>query len=237
MQIWALGRAARYYVLEAEGLDMLDSSATPLTATSPKPRPMTEKEIWDCIDEFAMASKNAIKAGFDGVEIHGANGYLTDQFTQDTCNIRTDKWGSSIENRARFAVEVASACVKAIGSERIGIRLTPWSTFQGMRISDPMPQFVYLVKQLAQLDLAYLHLVESRISGNLDTDCTEKLDFAIEAWNKTSPILLAGGYGPDTARHVLQVHEGQAIAIAFGRYFISNPDLPYRIFNSLELTK
>jgi NADPH2 dehydrogenase len=239
LQMWALGRAARPHVLKAKGLEMVSSSATPMDdkPETTTPRPMTEEEIWQCIKDFGTAAKNATEAGFDGIEIHGANGYLVDQFTQDVCNKRTDRWGGSIENRARFAIEVAKSCIQAVGPERVGIRLSPWSTFQSMRMADPIPQFTYLIEQLRSLKLAYLHAVESRVAGNADIEASESIRWVVEAWNHTSPVLLAGGFKPDNARTAVEEeYSDYDIAIVFGRYFISNPDLPYRVLNGIPLT-
>jgi NADPH2 dehydrogenase len=239
LQIWALGRAARPHVLKAMGLDMVSSSATPMTNDGPTPRPMTEDEIQQCVRDFASASKNAVEeAGFDGVEIHAANGYLIDQFIQDTCNQRTDAWGGSVEKRARFCIEVATAVVGAIGAERTALRLSPYSTFGGMGMQDPIPQFTYLIGELKKLKLSYLHLVEARVAGNVDVKTTKKIDFAIEAWGTEQPITLAGGFRPDSARRAVEEEYAEyQIAISFGRFFISNPDLPYRVLNGVELAK
>lgn len=176
VQLWHLGRAAYPDPIGSGGAlpddafdytkDFVSSSNVPMYEGGPAPRPLTEEEIWATVQDYATAAKNAVeKGGFDGVEIHGAHGYLIDQFTQDTCNKRTDAWGGSIENRARFAVEVAKAVVQAVGKERVGIRLSPWSTFQGMRMAEPISQFSYLISQLRQLELAFLHLVEPRVAG------------------------------------------------------------------------
>ncbi|MCJ1354251.1 MAG: Chanoclavine-I aldehyde reductase fgaOx3 [Icmadophila ericetorum] len=237
LQLWALGRTATPEVLKKEtGLDLVSSSATPVDEKYQTPRAMSEEEIHEFIADYAQGAKNAIEAGFDGVEIHGANGYLIDQFTQDTCNKRTDKWGGSIENRARFGLEVAKAVVDAVGAERTGIRLSPFSTFQGMLMEDPHPQFSYLINGLKQLNLSYLHLVESRISGNANVESTYKLNPFLDLWSGTSPVLVAGGFKPDSAkRAVEEEYADHEIAVVFGRYFISNPDLPYRITKGIEL--
>ncbi|KAF2094189.1 FMN-linked oxidoreductase [Rhizodiscina lignyota] len=236
LQIWALGRAARAHALAAKGLEMISSSATPLTPESPVPRPMTEEEIWQCIGDFGSAAKNAVEAGFDGVEVHGANGYMIDQFTQDNCNKRTDAWGGSVEKRARFCIEVTKSCIEAIGVDRVGVRLAPWNTFQGMRMADPIPQFTYLIKELTKLKPAFLHLVESRVAGNYDIEASETLQFAVDAWGHTNPLLVAGGYKPDTAQKALETeYKDYDVAIVFGRFFISNPDLPYRILHGLPI--
>lgn len=174
VQLWHLGRAGNPDPAGSGGAvkddnfdfehNFVSSSATPMAEGLPAPRALSEEEILETINDYATAAKNAVeKAGFDGVEIHGAHGYLIDQFNQDTCNKRTDKWGGSIENRARFALEVSKAVSKAVGKEKTGIRLSPWSGFQGMRMSDPIPQFSYIISQLRALDLAYLHVVEPRV--------------------------------------------------------------------------
>ena len=237
LQLWALGRVADAKELQALGHDVVSSSPTPMNDNSPVPRELTTSEIETFIGEYAQAAKNAIEAGFDGVEIHGANGYLIDQFTQDTCNNRTDKWGGSIENRARFGLEVAKAVVNAVGAERTGIRLSPFSTFQSMRMEDPIPQFSYLVENLKKLNLSYLHLVESRVSGSADVETTDKIDALVDIWGTTSPILVAGGFKPDSAKRLVEEkYPNQQVAVVFGRYFISNPDLPFRVLNGIELT-
>lgn len=160
-----------------------------------------------------------------------------DQFTQDTSNKRTDAWGDSIKNRSRFALEVAKAVVDAVGSDRVGIRLSPFSPCQGMKMADPVPQFSYLVEKLKEHSLGFLHLVESRISGNVDIEATEKLDFAVKIWGRTSRIVLASGFKPDSAKMAVdQEHKDYDIIIAFGRYFIANPDLPFRIRKGILLT-
>jgi len=236
-QLWALGRVASPDVLKSKGERLLSSSATPASEESPAPEAMTEEEILGFISDYAQAAKNAVKAGFDGVEIHGANGYLVDQFTQDTCNKRTDAWGGSIEKRAKFGLEVTKAVVAAIGAKKTGIRLSPFSTFQGMKMADPYPQFTYLVKELKEYKLAFLHLVESRVSGNADIEATEKVDPLLDAWGKTSPILLAGGFKAASAKTAVdEEYKNKDLAIVFGRYFIANPDLPFKIQKGIELT-
>ncbi|KAF2839691.1 FMN-linked oxidoreductase [Patellaria atrata CBS 101060] len=238
-QLWALGRAANPKVLNQDGYELVSASDLPMDENSPVPRPLTEDEIQQFIKDYAQAARNAVEiAGFDGVEIHGANGYLVDQFIQDVSNKRTDKWGGSVEDRSRFALEVTKAVTRAVGAERTGIRLSPFSTFQGMKMKDPVPQFSHLVKGLKDLELAYLHIVESRVSGNADVESMDKVDFIIDIWNNQSPIFLAGGYKPDSAKRALDnTYPDKAIAIVFGRYFISNPDLPFKVRNNIPLRK
>lgn len=230
-QIWALGRVANPDIVKADGgYDIVSSSANPEKDGSPIPRALTESEIYGWIEDFAQAARNAVAAGFDGVEIHAANGYLIDQFIQDNCNTRTDAWGGSVEGRAKFAVEITRAVVDAIGADRTGIRFTPWSTFQGMRMSDPIPQFEYLASQMAPFKLAYVHLVESRIAGNADVEFTDQLDFFLKAYGNASPVIIAGAYKADSARQAVdQKYADYDTIIGIGRPFITNPDLPFRI--------
>ncbi|KAJ8116176.1 hypothetical protein OPT61_g2337 [Boeremia exigua] len=235
-QLWALGRTAEIDVAAKESVTVKSSSNLRCDEQHPVPVPMTIEDIKTTIQDYAQAAKNAIAAGFDGVELHGANGYLIDQFTQDTCNKRTDQYGGSIENRSRFAVEVVQAVVDAVGADRTGIRLSPFSKFNDMKMDNLMTQFSDLVKKLDPLKLAYLHLVESRIAGNADVESTESLDFAIDLWS--GPLLLAGGYKPDTAKTVVdQERPNRDILVMFGRLFIATPDLPFRVKEGLDLNQ
>ncbi|OJJ42621.1 hypothetical protein ASPZODRAFT_76587 [Penicilliopsis zonata CBS 506.65] len=202
------------------------------------PRAMTMEEIQKTAGEFGRAARNAMRAGFDAVEIHAANGYLIDQFLQDTANVRTDAYGGSVENRARFALEVVRAVVEAIGADRTALRLSPWSRVAGMGMQDPIPQLTHLIREVNALGrLAYLHLTESRIHGFTDIDApdAETLDFAVALWD--GPVLLAGGYSADSARQVVDgKFRDKDVVVVFGRYFISNPDLPFRIKAGVALT-
>ncbi|KAK3068975.1 Chanoclavine-I aldehyde reductase fgaOx3 [Teratosphaeriaceae sp. CCFEE 6253] len=239
LQLWALGRAANPDVKKAEGTgDLVSASDVPMSDDSPAPRALTEEEIQQYIRDYATAATNAVQgAGFDGVEIHAANGYLIDQFTQYNSNTRTDAWGGSVEKRARFGVAATKAVVDAVGADKTGIRLSPWSTFQGMKMADPIPQFSHLLRELKPLSLAYVHLVESRISGSADAETTGKIDPFIDIWTGTSPILIAGGFKPDSARRAVEEeYKDKDIVIVFGRYFISTPDLVYRLERGIEFT-
>jgi NADPH2 dehydrogenase len=202
------------------------------------PKEMTVEEIKARIGEYAAAAKLAVEeAGFDGVEVHGANGYLIDQFLQDTCNKRTDEYGGSVEKRARFALEVVKAVVDAVGAERTAIRLSPWSRFQGMRMEDPIPTFSYLIKELNGLGLAYLHMIRERTELGVtaeEEDIERSLDFAVELWD--GPFLVAGGLTPKEARRVVdEQYKDKPVVGVFGRHWISNPDLPFRIREGVEL--
>jgi len=131
LQLWALGRVAHREILESEGLSYVAPSPIPMDAKHGTPRALTEAEIHEYVDLYVQAAKNAMEAGFDGVEIHGANGYLIDEFLQDVSNQRTDKYGGSIENRSRFGLEVVNAVARAIGEERTAFRVSPWNTSMG----------------------------------------------------------------------------------------------------------
>lgn len=235
-QLWSLGRAAVLSVAAKENITISAPDAIPSGPDSPTPRKLSVAQIQQKKEAYVAAARNAIAAGFDGVELHGANGYLIDQFLQDVSNQRDDEYGGSVENRSRFAVEVAAAVAREIGAERTGIRLSPWSTFGGMRMADPVPQFSDVIEKLDRLNLSYLHLVEPRIAGNVDVESTETLDFAYDLWK--GPLLIAGGYKPDTARKLVDKEKpGRDIVVVFGRHFISTPDLPYRVQKGLELEK
>lgn len=238
-QLIAPGRAADPTTLQKEaGHGILSSSAVPMADDAPVPEEMSEAQIQDAIADFVAAAKNALRAGFDGVEIHGANGYLVDQFAQDTCNERTDRWGGSVENRARFGVEVAVAVANAIGESKVGFRISPWSNFQGMRMGDPAPQFSYLVGKLKELRLGYLHVIESRVNNNVDVEKTEGIEFILDIWGRTSPVLVAGGFDARSAKRAIDLeYQGNDTAVVFGRHFLANPDLPYRIQNGIGLNK
>jgi len=235
MQLWALGRVANPAQAEKEGITIKTSSPLPLEGYA-TPQEMTTEDIKQFVADYAQAAKNAIEAGFDGVEIHGANGYLIDQFIQDKVNTRTDNYGGSVENRSRFAIEATKAVVDAIGAERTGIRLSPFSTFQGMRMEDPYPQFTDVITKLGQLGgLSYIHVVESRVNGNTDTDNSYRLQPLVDLWN--GPVLIAGGFQPETAKKLVNSDyaERDNVVVVFGRYFISNPDLVFRLEKGIEL--
>ncbi|GFF47647.1 festuclavine dehydrogenase subunit FgaOx3 [Aspergillus udagawae] len=228
LQLWALGRAANPSFLKQQGLNLISSSDVPMKSTFSDemhhPKPLTVDGIHDAINDFAAAAKNAMRAGFDGVEIHGANGYLIDQFIQDVSNKRNDAWGGDVERRSMFAVEVTRAVVEAIGQDRTAIRLSPWSRYQNMRMEDPVPQFTGLVKTLAQYKLAYLHLCES------DAKADGHLGWLLDAYQSAGPVIVAGNFNGETAAKALEgQYKGHNVAVAFGRPFIGNPDLAFRV--------
>ncbi|KAL6880751.1 FMN-linked oxidoreductase [Trichoderma novae-zelandiae] len=233
LQLWALGRAANAQVLKEESnSDLVSASDIPQKEDGDKPRPLREDEILEYIEDFAQAAKNAIAAGFDGVEIHSANGYLLEQFIQQLSNRRTDAWGGSIENRARFTLEVTKAVVAAIGADRTAIRFSPFGGALGGGVIDydVIPQYVYLAEQLKPLNLAYVHYVESREEG-------KDLFPIIKAYDNASPVMVAGGYEPESSKKAVdEKYKDYDVIIGIGRPYTSNPDLPFRYKQEIPLT-
>jgi N-ethylmaleimide reductase len=193
----------------------------------PVPTMMTETEIQSAIQEFAKSATLAIAAGFDGVEIHGANGYLIDQFLNTASNQRTDEWGGSIQNRARFALEVARAVVHAIGADRTGIRLSPYGVFNGMQPDAEMDAlYTYLAQEVNALHLGYVHIVDHSSMGAppVSSDLKAKIRTTFKG-----VYILSGGYDLDRAS--VDLTEGRGDLVAFGRPFISNPNLVKKLKN------
>jgi N-ethylmaleimide reductase len=195
----------------------------------PAPRAMTDAEVRHAIDEYVTASRNAISAGFDGVELHGANGYLMEQFISPDTNRRTDAWGGSVENRIGFVLEVARKAAAAIGGQRIGIRLSPHGVNAGM-VAYPEIDETYrkLVPALAATGIQYVHLVDHSAMGAPPVPAALKLAMR-KAWPRT--FILAGGF--DLASAEAALAEGRADLVAFGRAFLANPDLVARMKRGL----
>ncbi|WP_432585032.1 alkene reductase [Streptomyces sp. HD1123-B1] len=185
------------------------------------PQELTEAEIRQTVGDFANAARNAIEAGFDGVEIHGANGYLVHQFLADNTNQRTDGWGGSTEGRIRFAAEVVTAVAEAIGGHRVGLRISPGNVFNDITEDNPGEVYGALLDRLAALDLAYLHLMEGP-----DSSLTARLR---KAWPGTfvlNPFTYPDATGVDALK---LVEDGSADMVAYGALFLANPDLPRRL--------
>jgi len=198
----------------------------------PAPRAMTDAEVRRAIEEHVAAARNAIAAGFDGVELHGANGYLLEQFLSPDTNRRTDAWGGSVEKRRVFVLEVARQVAAAIGGERVGIRLSPYGVNAGM-VAYPEIDETYrkLVPALATTGVQYVHLVDHSAMGAPPVPAALKLALR-QAWPRT--FILAGGFDLAGAEKALQ--EGRADLVAFGRAFLANPDLVARMQRGLPLT-
>ncbi|OGA62314.1 MAG: alkene reductase [Burkholderiales bacterium RIFCSPHIGHO2_01_FULL_64_960] len=242
LQLWHVGRMS-HPSFHADGLPVAPSALSPEAKVwvvgddgvgrmvdSPVPRALGTAEIAGVIDDFRRAAANAMRAGFDGVEIHGANGYLIDQFLRTTSNHRTDAYGGTMDNRTRFAREVAAAVASEAGAERTGMRLAPFITQRNMNCPEIIPTMLHLARQLDTLGLAYIHLAEA------DWDDAPSIpdDFRQALRNAYSGrVIVAGKYTPERAQQILS--SGMADLVAFGRPFIANPDLPARYAAGLPL--
>ncbi|MFF0753827.1 alkene reductase [Streptomyces sp. NPDC004267] len=186
------------------------------------PRELTVDEIHETIEGYAQAARNAVEAGFDGVEIHGANGYLVHQFLADNANRRTDEWGGSVENRIRFAVEVARAVAAAVGPERTGLRISPANTYNDIAETDTDELYPVLVAAIEPLGLAYLHVTEP-------TAGVRELTLALRKAFTGTFILNPATEGPTGPGALALIEDGTADLVAFGALFLANPDLPARL--------
>ena len=199
----------------------------------PVPTEMSEADIEQAIAEYATSARRAIEAGFDGVELHAANGYLIDQFLNTASNQRTDRWGGSIENRIRFAVEVARASAAAIGAEHIGMRISPYGVFNGMAPDAEMDAlYEHLIAELNKTGLVYIHIVDHSSMGAPEVSPTLKMKIRTEFKGK---YILSGGY--DAARANVDLDADSGDLVAFGRAFISNPDLVQKLQSGNPLTE
>jgi N-ethylmaleimide reductase len=200
------------------------------------PRALELSELSGIVASFRQAALNAMEAGFDAVEVHGANGFLLDQFLQDGSNHRTDAYGGIIENRARLLLEVVEALAKAIGADRLAVRLSPHGNLGGLSDTDPVRHFSYIIRELSKREIAYLHLVEPRASSAGIAD-----DASVDSANNAQlfrhlfegPVVSAGGYTGLTGAATIE--QGLADAIAFGRMYIANPDLAERLQTGADL--
>ncbi|MBW4039890.1 MAG: alkene reductase [Acidobacteria bacterium] len=241
LQLWHVGRMSHSSLHPEAGLPVAPSAIAPkdgskaMTAGFEQvefetPRALELGEIPGIVTQYRQAAEHAKAAGFDGVEVHGANGYLLDQFLEDSSNKRTDAYGGSIENRARLLLEVVDAVVGVWGKGRVGVRLSPFGTFLDMGDSDPVALFGYVVKELSRRGIAYVHMVEPRV-GNAGADEPVSADVVSTAETFRGMFdgvfISAGGYDAASAEEAIET--GRADAIAFGRLFISNPDLPERL--------
>ncbi|MDF9907190.1 UNVERIFIED_ORG: N-ethylmaleimide reductase [Pseudomonas reinekei] len=232
LQLWHVGRVSHVDLQENGAAPVAPSALRPATKVFVKnsfvdvsePRALDISEIPGIVNDFRQAATNAIAAGFDGVEIHGANGYLLDQFLKDGSNIRTDAYGGSVENRARLLLEVSAAVVDEIGADRTGVRISPVSPANGVSSSDPQQQFDYVVDQLDALGLVYLHVVEGATGGPRDV---APFDFGSLRRRFKNTYIANNGYDLNLATSALK--DDKADLIAFGRPFVGNPDLAERL--------
>jgi NADPH2 dehydrogenase len=247
LQLWAPGRTADPDVLKQEGgFDLVAPSPIPFNGNIP--HELTILEIKDYVRLYSKAASNAIMAGFDGVELHAANGCLLDQFLQTVSNERTDEYGGSVDNRVRFPLEVLKAVVEAVGAERTAVRIGPWTTFQGekrlgplvvslapicfigMGMKDPVPTFTTFVERIRDEhpSLAYIHAIEARVhnftvEAVTDENRTQSNEVFRKIWGNR-PYIAAGGMDRAKASDTVEKHGG---LIAFGRHFVSNVSLVF----------
>lgn len=247
LQLWHVGRVSHSSYQPQENLPVAPSPILPtgqvlLQDFSPAdyeiPHELTPEEINVILNDYATAAKNAKEAGFDGVEVHGANGYLIEQFLRSISNHRTDQYGGSFSNRSRFLFEVLDRVIEVWGSDKVGLRLSPFSAVN--TDLDPLAKhhLEYLLPKLSEFNLAYLHIARPHesIEGILDLEegidwSTKLIDFCRSLYDGS--LIAAGGFDKESAE--MAIEENVADAIAFGRNFISNPDLPERLFMGAEL--
>ncbi|KAF5096879.1 hypothetical protein D0Z00_002616 [Geotrichum galactomycetum] len=245
IQLWALGRSAVKADLDKRGLPYVSASdigESSINSDAPKPIPLTKDDIKQYIKDYVQAAKNALAAGADGVEIHSANGYLLDQFLHENVNQRTDEYGGSIENRARFTLEVVDAVSEAVGADKVALRLSPWGIYGNVDPGvSPIPQFSYVIAELekralAGKQLAYISLVDPRVifdSQHNEIYTPQSNDFARQIW--TGVIVKASGFNYESAK--TETEKDDKVIVAFGRHFIANPDLVERFKNEIPLNK
>ena len=233
LQLWHVGRIS-HPLFQPDGKLPIAPSAIPpageiYTPEGMKPyvapRGLDTSEIAAIVEQYARGARHARDAGFDGVELHGANGYLVDQFLRDGTNHRTDEYGGSIENRARFLIEVVQALITAWAPDRVGVRLSPSGTFNDMKDSAPLETFGYAVSQLDELGIAYVHLVEG---SDADVRHGGTVVLTSELRPRFSRTLIVNG-DYDRERGDAVIQEGTADLVSFGRLFLANPDLPHRL--------
>ncbi len=230
IQIWHVGRISHPTLLNGE-LPVAPSAIKPAGKAFTykglvdyvEPRALDASELPAIVQDYVHATKCALKAGFDGVEIHAANGYLLDQFLRDGSNKRTDNYGGSFENRARLLLEVTKAVVETAGADKVGIRISPVNPFNDMHDSNPQALFNYVVEQLNTFNLAYLHAVEGGIHGGGKADA-----FDFEQMRKLYKGAYMANLSYDKARGNAAIASGHADVIAYGVPFIANPDLVER---------
>lgn len=235
LQLWHTGRSSHSSFQPNGELPVAPSAIaiTGQTALTPDwkpvpyetPRALELGEIPGIIEGYREGARNATAAGFDGVEIHGANGYLLQQFLDDCSNKRTDIYGGSVENRARLLLEVTQALIEIWGADRVGVRLSPFGTYNDVGDSDPIGLYGYVLKRLSEFGVAYVSLIEARTSAGMEIDTPQEVSALRPFWPGT--LILAGGFTAKSAEEAIR--SGQADAVAFGRQFIANPDLPARL--------
>jgi N-ethylmaleimide reductase len=243
LQLWHVGRVS-HSLLQPGGTLPVSSSAIKLSGTintsrghkeTETPRALETSEISIIVNDYRKAARNAILAGFDGVEIHGANGYLPDQFLHLGSNIRTDGYGGSIKNRCRFLLEVTEACCREIGPSKVGLRLSPSGIFKDMSDPEPVALYEYLVEELNGFNLVWLHLMEPYVALAPPEKYKQYLKIVTPHFRKIFKGTLITNVGYNFTSGNKVIREGYANMVAFGKLFISNPDLVDRFKKSAPL--
>ncbi len=232
LQLWHVGRISHPSLQPHGALPVAPSAIAPtgqaMTADGMKPfvtpRALETSEIAGIVEDYRHGARNARAAGFDGVELHGANGYLIDQFLRDGANRRTDRYGGDALNRARFLIEITEAVVGEWGAERVGVRLSPTNPFNDMRDSNPAATFTTAVGELNRFGLAYLHVVEPAAGDPVPAGKVPDIRFFRKIWHSA----LIGNKGYDLARANAVIRDGCADLVSFAVLFLANPDLPIR---------
>ncbi|TYH30686.1 hypothetical protein ES288_A01G114700v1 [Gossypium darwinii] len=243
-QLWHAGRASDY-CFQPDGQPPISCTDKPIQAKThidgvteasfPAPRRLTTHEITQVVNDFRKAARNAIQAGFDGVEIHGANGYLIDQFLKDQVNDRTNEYGGSLENRCPFPLQVVEVVTDEIGADRVGIRLSPFADYNDCADSNPKALGLYMAQSLNKYGILYCHMIEPRMITQFEESQKTKnsLSPMRKAFKRT--FIVASGYNREEGNEV--VVKGGADLVAFGRLFLANPDFPRRFELNVVLNK
>jgi N-ethylmaleimide reductase len=245
LQLWHVGRISHSAFQKDGALPVAPSAIRPagnaFTSDFQRvpyetPRALKLSEIPQIVADYRKAAENAKEAGFDGIEIHAANGYLIQQFLEDETNHRTDRYGGSIEKRARLLFEVVDAVSKVWSIDRVGVRLSPFSNIGDVADSDPLKLYTFVVKGLAARKIGFLHLIEARARAGLVDQTDDAAPRSVAALLRPAfpgPFIVSGGFTAEAAEQVLA--DGTADLVAFGRAFIANPDLPRRLSLGAQL--
>lgn len=247
LQLWHVGRISHPSFQKDKALPVAPSAIRPagnaFTNTFGRvpfetPRALELNEIQQIVDDYRQAAENAKRAGFDGVELHAANGYLIQQFLEDKTNHRADRYGGTIENRARLLFEVLDAVAEVWPIDRIGVRLSPFSDVGDIADSNPEQLYTSLIKKLSERKIGYLHLIEPQVRAGLTEETASGVPRSVAKLFRSlfsGPLIASGGFSAETAEQTLKT--GMADLIAFGRTFIANPDLPKRLALGLPLNE
>ncbi|MGW9018969.1 alkene reductase [Priestia megaterium] len=239
LQLWHVGRISHSSFQKDGALPVAPSAIQPagnaFTSTGQRvsfetPRALELNEIQQIVDDYRRAAENAKQAGFHGIEIHAANGYLLQQFLEDKTNHRNDRYGGSIENRARLLFEVLDAVLEVWPNDRVGVRLSPFNDVGDISDSDPLELYTHVIKVLSARGIGYLHLIEPQVRSGLVEDMNHEAPPSVATLFRphfSGPLIVSGGFDADTTEQALAA--GTADLVAFGRAFIANPDLPKRL--------